>query len=198
MTDSSPQPDWEIQEYQSVKERINSLEGRREQAVLLTITAIAAIVGFSGEIPPGLVPPLVVGVLLLSSFSYAQSTILQHMATAYVMERFESRIPEMKFETGYHSIVFESPEPAIKRREWVVIAPYTWLTILSLGVAVLWAHKFLNTGAGAGLPRSLKGLYVGGMGLACLLSFYSLRIQQQRHVAFFRGCWRQYLDKPGP
>lgn len=198
MADSSLQSDWHIQEYQSVKERIRDLETRREQAVLLTVTAIAATLGFSGEIPLGLVPPLVAGVLLLSSFSYAQSTILQHMATAYLIERFESRVPGINFETGFHSIVFESPKPAIKRLEWAVIAPYTWLSILSLCIVVIWSRKFLGTEPGASLALYLRGLYLGGIVLAFFLSSYSLHIQQQRHIAFFRAHWRQYLDKQGP
>jgi hypothetical protein len=116
------------------------------------------------------------------------------MTTAYIIERFERKFSDLRFETGFYAIVMDkSGEPAIRRGEWIAISPYTWLTMMSVAISIVWSRRFLLGIRPGEVSLVLLGLYLGCLVLGHALICYGLYLQSARHIPYFVVRWRRHI-----
>ena len=89
---------YKIEEYRITKERLNKIEERRYQLLVLCITAFGVIFGFSDKISEPLVPIALLTVLTICVILHRGQTNRQNFTRAYIINYFESKINKLDYE----------------------------------------------------------------------------------------------------
>lgn len=184
----------QLEEYKYAKERINTLETKRHQTILLNLSALAAIIGFAEILPASIIPYLSLSILLFGSYSYAIYDSLQKMTTTFIVERYENSFSELNFESGYLKIMstisLRKPIPSIV---WWLGDPYFWLTAASSLISIVYGSELLASKVPSYSTNSLK-VYLAGLIVGHLFVLPSFYIRYKRNFEFFRIRWRHVIE----
>lgn len=179
-----------VEEYKLLKERINKNETRRYQILVLNVTGFAAIFGFSDKIPSPLIPFLLLTVLVVCVRQYTTQSLLQRLATAYLIEHFESTIPFLNFESGYA----EYWKQRTSKSE--IADPFLILTVVSLLASFFFPFNWL-------IEKWFQGWSLASISYCCFLVlshlyvFVTIGSYKRQGLKDFRGWWKKYLHRPG-
>jgi hypothetical protein len=190
-----------LEEYKSLKERINKLEERRYAILLFNFTGIAAATTLRGSEAERMVPFLLLGLLFICAENFHRQAVLQRLNTTYLIERYESRRDlGLGFESGYLAWA-SSDENEMRGRLYRHTAfwlrycsdPFVALTLINLclgltlvggPIARAWhAHEYIWTSG---------FVFVLGSGHGIVL--WRIFTQKQQSVRELRRWWSEYLE----
>jgi len=91
---------YSIEEYKFAKDKIRKNEEKRFALITLNLTAFSAILGFSENIDPLILPIALIAVLVVCSSFYTSQSIIQRHTTAFIIERYEIPLGIAGYEYG--------------------------------------------------------------------------------------------------
>jgi hypothetical protein len=136
-----------LEEYKNVHVRIETHERHFYQMLVLSFTALAAIVSVSEKVPHYAIPLMCGSILYVTTAVARTSRAHQAFATAYIIERFDVKTLAC-FEHTYCDVFAHEYNRAgfyLKGMRALLLDPFSVLTELSVLVALYFGREYVVT-----------------------------------------------------
>lgn len=193
-TDSAQRKAFSIEEFKSVKKRVEIFEGWYYKMIFAAVSAFGVILGFSGKIDDALIPPLLSLILVVTATIGTRNRRHQWFTSAYLLERFEHYIPCLGYETSYVDI-FEI-QTTHERHKWIMQFqdPFVLITLVSFSASYYYGHAFIldQIAAGTCVTPTIYTIVIVTMHVSVL---WAVIFESIRRIPYYRKLHRTWLDQ---
>jgi len=208
------------EEYKAIKSGIETDRKRYDQMLVLAITGLITIIGFSNKIPKEIIPYLISPFLMIATLVAALSRQHQFFKTAFIIEAYEvAEISKIKYERAYSGIFssykvsgisFKSIEKiwplkcllgeildAIKRCGLFLFDPFILLAIFSSVASFISGRKYI---VDAPMNDFLiyQSLYIFGLVFIHSIILFAVLRQKSLNIDYYRCECKKWIEESCP